>query len=156
MVSTIANRKKSFYAAIVPDRNFQRLGNHPIAADAQGNLPCFSDILEKYHARLYRGDFTNPVKPGIRGAYMLDQFTAFQEDRLHRIVQIVGTQSRDDGFHLLNAYHIYGVKSDPGFHFDVMKVTGAAIGHILTDVLTGKATTGAESHLNATPCDRLL
>jgi len=156
VISNVTNRNKSLYAALVPDRNFQRLGGHRIAADAQANPACFAATLKQYHERLYRGDFINPKKPGIHGAYMLDPDTAFQEDHLHRNVQTIGIESRRDGFHLLNAYHVYGVKSDPGFHFDVMNVGGGMIGPILTDVLTGKSNGGAETHLNATPCDRLL
>jgi len=156
VLATITGRSKSLYSPMVPDRNFQRLGGHSIAADAQADLARFAEVLERYHAQLYRGDFRNPVKRGVRGAYMLDADTAFQEDHLHRTVQIIGAESREDGFHLLNAYHIYGVKSDPGFHFDVMNVEGGGIGHILTDVVNGTATGGAETHLNATPCDRLV
>lgn len=152
----ISNRAKALYAPLVPDRNFQRLGGHGIARDAQADLPRFAEIMAGYHAALYRGDFANPVKPKIRGAYLLDADTAFQEDHLHRAVQTIGVESRRDGFHLLNAYHLYGVKTDPGFHFDVMNVDGGAIGHMLTDILTGKTDGGAETHLNATPCDRLL
>lgn len=72
VVSNVTNRNKSVYAALVPDRNFQRLGGHQIAADAQANPACFAATLKQYHERLYRGDFINPKKPGIHGAYMLD------------------------------------------------------------------------------------
>lgn len=156
VLATITRRSKSRYAPLVPYRNFQRLGGHPIAADAQADLAQFADILERYHGQLYHGDFRNPVKPGIRGAYMLDTDTAFQEDHLHRTLQTIGPDSREDGFHLLNAHHVYGVKSDPGFHFDVMNVRGGGIGHTLKDVVTGAAKGGTDTHLNATPCDRLV
>lgn len=156
VVLTITNRKKSLYAPLVPDRNFQRLGNHLIARDAQADLAGFAATLDRYHAELYRGNFTNPKKPQVRGAYMLDADTAFQQDHLHTTVQIIGSESRRDGFHLLNAFHVYGVKTDPGFHFDVMKVSGGGIGHTLSDVLTGKRSSPTEVHLNVTPCDRLL
>jgi hypothetical protein len=156
VVLTVANRDKSLYAPLVPDRNFQRLGHHPIAAAIQAAPDQIATIFAKYHNELYRSDFKNPVKPQIRGAYMLDDETAFQEDRLHNTTQIIGDESRNDGFHLLNAYHVYGVKVDPGFHFDVMSVGGGAIGQVLTDVLTGNSASAAEEHLNATPCDRLV
>ncbi|MFC3442908.1 hypothetical protein ACFOKF_17175 [Sphingobium rhizovicinum] len=156
VVLTISNRAKALYAPLMPDRNFQRLGGHGIARDAQADPSRFAAILQEYHAALYRGDFANPKKRQIRGAYMLDSETAFQQDRLHNTVQIIGPESRQDGFHLLNAYHIYGVKTDPGLHFDVMNADGGAINHTLDDVLTGKQGGGAEKHLNATPCDRLL
>jgi len=87
---------------------------------------------------------------------MLDNETAFQEDRLHSIVQTIGTESRTDGFHLINAFHAYGVKIDPGFHFDVMNEGGGAIGHVLSDVLSHKMSEKSDTHLNATPCGRLL
>ena len=87
---------------------------------------------------------------------MMDEETAFQEDHLHRTVQIIGANSRRDGFHLLNAYHIYGVKTDPGFHFDVMNEAGAPIRRAFTDVLNGAAAGRTETHLNITPCDRLV
>lgn len=156
VLATVTRRSKSLYAPLVPFGNFQRLGGHPIAADAQADLARFTEILERYHEQLYHGDFRNPEKPGIRGAYMLDADTAFQEDHLHRTLQTIGVESREDGFHLLNAYHVYGVKSDPGFHFDVMNVRGGGIGHMLKDVVTGAAKGGTDTHLNATPCDRLV
>jgi hypothetical protein len=156
VIRTIAHRKKSLYAPLVPDRNFQRLGAHRIAADIQSDPANMQSIFAKYHRQLYQANFMNPVKPKIRGAYMLDPNTAFQEDHLHRTKQILGAESREDGFHLLNAYHVYGVKADPGFHFDVMNASGGAIRHVLTDILNGKLRGGAETHLNATPCDRLL
>lgn len=152
----VSQRAKSLYAPLVPDRNFQRLGGHPIATDAQTNLADFAQIMKNYHDALYRGDFINPVKRGIRGAYMLDARTAFQQDHLHKTVQIIGPASRHDGFHLLNAYHVYGVKTDPGFHFDVMSEGGASIGHTFTDVLIGRTAGQTETHLNITPCDRLV
>jgi hypothetical protein len=156
VLATLSRRSKSFYAPLIPDRNFQRLGGHLIASDAQANLAHFASILDHYHTRLYDGDFRNPKKSGIRGAYLLDAHTAFQEDHFHRGLQTIGVQSRQDGFHLLNAYHVYGVKSDPGFHFDVMNATGGRIGHILTDVLTGASDGGGSTHVNVTPCDRLV
>ena len=156
VVFAVSNRKKSQYAPLLPYKNFQLLGSHPVAADIQADPANTAAIFARYHGHLYRGDFVNPEKPGIRGAYMLDPTTAFQEDHLHRNVQTIGMDSRTDVFHLINAYHIYGVKTDPGFHFDVMNVGGGAIGHILTDVLTGRTGGGAERHLNATPCGRLL
>lgn len=157
IVLAVTNRSKSLYAPLVPDLNFQRLGNHPIARDIQANPAEFASILQKYHANLYKGDFKNPRKPQVRGGYMLDPNTAFQQDRLHSTVQIIGDESRRDGFHLINAYHTYGVKTDPGFHFDVMNAEGHAIRHNLTDILTKRVAGGGEAtHLNATPCDRLL
>lgn len=152
VLGTVTRRSKSLYAPLVPYRNFQRLGGHLIAADAQADLTHFASILARYHAKLYHADFRNPKRPGIRGAYMLDADTAFQEDHLHRTSQTIGIESRLDGFHLLNAYHVYGVRSDPGFHFDVMNVEGGGISHMLTGVSDG----GTETHLNATPCDRLV
>lgn len=156
VVRTISNRSKSLYAPLLPDRNFQRLGGHPVARAAQDDPARFAAVLDQYHAELYRSDFVNPKKPKVRGAYMLDAETAFQQDHLHKVVQNISAESRRDAFHLLNAYHVYGVKSDPGFHFDVMNSRGESIRHILGDILTGNQTNGAEDHLNATPCDRLL
>ena len=112
--------------------------------------------MRDYHKTLYRGDFVNPVKPGIKGAYLLDAQTAFQQDHLHKTLRIIGPNSGRDGFHLLNAYHVYGVKTDPGFHFDVMNEADDAIGRTFTDVLTGRTAGRTEKHLNITPCDRLV
>jgi len=152
----VSQRAKSNYAPLVPDHNFQRIGANPIAADVQANPAQFGAIMRRHHQALYRGSFTNPKKSGVRGAYMMDEETAFQEDHLHRTVQIIGANSRRDGFHLLNAYHIYGVKTDPGFHFDVMNEAGAPIRRAFTDVLNGAAAGRTETHLNITPCDRLV
>jgi hypothetical protein len=154
VIQAINNRAKTLYAPLIPLRNFQEPAPAPIAAEVQDDPSKFSDIMAAHHKRLYDGAFQNPEKKKIRGAYMLDTETAFQQDHLHKTVQIIGPQSREDGFHLLNAYHIYGVRSDPGFHFDVMNARGKAIGHVFEDVLTGIATDASERHLNITPCDR--
>lgn len=156
VMAAVTQRAKSLYAPLVPDRNFQRIGGHAIAEAIQADPARFAEILADYHAALYRGDFANPKKPGITGAYMVDADTGFQQDHLHKTVQTIGLESRQDGFHLLNAYHVYGVKSDPGFHFDVMNVDGRAIGHTLQDVVSGKSSVRGDTHLNATPCDRLV
>lgn len=151
-----SNRPKSLHAALMPDRNFQRLGGHPIARDVQADPAHFEDVLRVHHDNLYRSDFRNPVKRKLWGAYMLDEDTAFQADRLHGSIQPVGQASRDDAFHLVNAHHTFGAKADPGLHFDVMNKDGGGIGYVLRDVLTGRTDGGATKHLNATPCDRLL
>lgn len=153
---TLRTRSKSFYAPLIPDRNFQRLTGRSIASDAQANPADFKAIMERYHADLYDGRFRNPRKSGIRGAYMFDVDTAFQEDHLHKTVQQIGADSRADGFHLLNAFHVYGAKADPGFHFDVMNSEGGAIGRVFSDVLSGDPTKAADTHVNATPCDRIV
>lgn len=156
VVSIISNRAKSLYAPLVPYQNFQCLGAHPIAQDIQASPARFDEILQQYHTQLYCGSFVNPKKRQIRGAYMFDADTAFQQDRLHSTVQIIGAKSRENAFHLLNAYHVYGVKTDPGFHFDVMNANGNSICHTFTDILTGKISNASDEHLNLTPCDRLL
>lgn len=156
VVATISRRAKSLYSPLLPSRNFQRLGPHDIAGEVQATPSEFAAIMTRYHERLYDGKFKNPRKSGVRGAYMLDADTGFQEDHLHRVVQAIGAASREDGFHLFNAYHVYGVKADPGFHFDIMKVDGGAVGDRFEDRLTGAARGGGETHLNATPCDRIL
>ncbi|WP_281823752.1 hypothetical protein [Sphingobium sp. BS19] len=156
VMAAVTQRVKSLYAPLAPDRNFQRVGGHAIAKAVQADPARFAEILSDYHVALYRSDFANPKKPGITGAYMLDADTGFQQDHFHKTVQTIGLESRKDGFHLLNAYHVYGVKSDPGFHFDVMNVNGRAIGHILQDVVSGKSSVRGDLHLNATPCDRLV
>ena len=156
VMAAVTRRAKSVYAPLVPDLNFQRLGGHAIAEAIQAEPARIAEILADYHQALYRGDFANPKKPSVTGAYMLDADTGFQQDHLHKTVQTIGQASRRDGFHLLNAYHVYGVKSDPGFHFDVMNVNGRQIGHILQDVLSGKSSVRVDTHLNATPCDRLV
>ena len=156
VVTAVANRRKSILAPLMPQWNFQGLGSHPIAHSVQANPAAFETTMDTYHSELYRSDFVNPTKRSIRGGYMLDAQTAFQEDHLHNVVQTIGPASRADAFHLLNAYHVYGVKSDPGFHFDVMNRGGGTIGHALHDVLTGHTDNGRSTHLNATPCDRLV
>lgn len=152
----VSQRGRSFLAPLVPFQNFQKGGSYEIARDAQADLASFRKIMTEYHATLYHGSFVNPVKRGIRGAYMFDGATAFQQDHLHKSVQIIGAESRRDGFHLLNAYHVYGVKTDPGFHFDVMNEEGGALGRSFTDVLYGRSSALMETHLNITPCDRLV
>lgn len=156
VLTSITERKKTFYSPLVPDCNFQRIGGHNIAREIQSDPGNFKKILDKYHALLYKGEFRNPVKKGITGAYMLDDNTAFQEDHLHNQTQTIGTASRSDAFHLLNAYHVYGVKFDPGLHFDVMNVKGGAIQHQLIDRLTMSKSDKQDKHLNASPCDRLV
>lgn len=153
---TLRSRSKSFYAPLIPDRNFQRLAGQSIAADAQTNPADFKAIMERYHRALYDGGFRNPRKSGIRGAYMFDVDTAFQEDHLHNTVQHIGPDSRADGFHLINAFHVYGAKTDPGFHFDVMNSKDGKIGNVFSDVLSGEPTQAADTHVNATPCDRIV
>lgn len=153
---TLRTRSKSLYAPLIPDRNFQRLTGQSIAADAQADPANFKATMERFHAALYEGGFRNPRKSGIRGAYMFDADTAFQEDHLHKTVQHIGPDSRVDGFHLLNAFHVYGAKTDPGFHFDIMNSEGGAIGHVFSDVLSGEPTKAADTHVNATPCDRIV
>ena len=156
VIQAINHRSKALYAPLIPFRNFQKLAPAPIAAEVQDDPSKFSDIMMAYHERLYDGAFQNPEKKKIRGAYMLDGETAFQQDHLHKTVQIIGPNSREDGFHLMNAYHLYGVRMDPGFHFDVMNAGGKAIGHVFDDALTRIATDASEVHLNITPCDRRL
>ncbi|TFW13999.1 hypothetical protein EGY25_01965 [Brevundimonas intermedia] len=153
---SIRNRPRSMFAPVAPDHNFQRLGGHPIARDIQADPAAIEGVLRRYHDNLYDAGFRNPEKRFLHGAYMLDARVAFQGDRLHTTVQIIGPESRKDGFHLLNAYHTYGVANDPGFHFDVMAKDGGAIGLALSDALARKSSDLAEKHLNATPCDRLV
>lgn len=156
IADAVNHRSKSLYAPLVPDRNFQRLAPARISADVQADLAAFRLVMARYHQALYRANFINPKKRGIRGAYMLDDEVAFQQDHLHKSVQILGEASRRDGFHLLNAYHVYGVRTDPGFHFDVMKEGGVAIGRDFADILDGRPADKAEPHLNITPCDRMV
>ena len=151
-----SNRPKSLHAPLMPDRNFQKLGGHGIARDVQADPAKSDEIVRGYHGDLYKSDFRNPEKRKLWGAYMLDDDTAFQADRLHSSVQAIGQASRSDAFHLFNAHHSFGAKTDPGLHFDVMNKDGNGIGHVLRDVLTGIADGGDTKHLNATPCDRLL
>jgi hypothetical protein len=156
VATAMSNRGRTVFAPLLPDRNFQRLGQHPVAQELQADPANVATILDRYHRALYRQDFVNAEKPKRRGAYMLDDRTAFQDDRLHTTTQIIGPKSRANGFHLLNAYHTYGFKVDPGFHFDVMNVDGGKIGRDLVDVLKDRSAGRAETHLNATPCDRLV
>jgi hypothetical protein len=156
VVNAVSNRDKSLYAPLIPDRNFQRPTAQAIMANVQANPADFRAIMQLFHKALYSPNFQNPRKKGMRGAYMYDADTAFQEDHFHKAVQQIGPESRVDGFHLLNAYHVYGVKTDPGFHFDVMNSKGKAIGHVFEDVLAEKATKAADTHINITPCDRVV
>ncbi|HEX7852518.1 MAG TPA: hypothetical protein VF523_10010 [Burkholderiales bacterium] len=153
VITAVNNRSKTLYAPLMPFRNFQEPAEARIAAEVQANPAAFDDIMQSHHQRLYDGGFKNP-KRNIRGAYMFDGQTAFQQDHLHKTVQVIGQDSRTDGFHLLNAYHLYGVRTDPSFHFDVMNAEGKAINHVFEDVLTGTKTDARDRHLNITPCDR--
>jgi hypothetical protein len=155
VINSITNRPKSHYAPLIPFVNFQKLAVEPIACDVQRRPEAFAEIMQGYHYKLYDGSFKNPKK-NVRGAYMLDADTAFQQDHLHKTVQVIGKESHEDGFHLLNAYHLYGVGIDPGFHFDVMNINGNAINHVFEDVLTGEESNANDQHVNITPCDRRL
>jgi hypothetical protein len=156
VVNEINNRVKSLYAPLIPLMNFQNPTGMSIAKDVQENPGSFASIMLKYHKILYNGAFRNPVKKNVAGAYMFDADIAFQQDPLHNTTQTIGKRSHSDGFHLLNAYHVYGVPTDPGFHFDVMNVKGKPISQVFEDILTGAKSDPGDSHINITPCDRQI
>ncbi len=86
---------------------------------------------------------------------MLNDTVGFQQDRLHDTAQF-GKASREDVFHLLNAYHKYGSAVEPGLHFDVTDKNGGALLEVFKDILTDKKSASSDTHINVTPCDRLL
>jgi hypothetical protein len=151
----LANLPNKNYAPRIPFLNFQVLGDHQVAADAQADLTTFCDVMTAYHEKLYSPDFQNQRKKFMRGAYLLDEQIGFQKDMLHSSAQL-GAESRQDGYHLLNAFHMYGFPVTPGFHFDVSAVDGKGIGRVFTDVLDGHQSSVASTHVNVSPDDRLL
>jgi hypothetical protein len=150
----LANLRSNVLAPRIPMNNFQIPANQPIARDAQANLGNFADTMNRYHDALYNPDFQNPRK-GTRGAYMYSESIGFQRDRLHISAQI-GVESRKNIFHLINAYHLYGLATEPGFHFDVMSTGGKELRKIFRDILSGTLSSPNATHVNISPCDRLL
>ncbi len=151
----LANLTNTDYAPRVLPMNFQSKGHHAIAWSAQADLAEFCDVMRSYHAELYQANYQNPRKRYMRGAYMLDGRIGFQRDRLHAYAQL-GAESRADGYHLLNAFHMYGFPVTPGYHFDISAADGNPIGHVFTDILSGYQSSPKATHVNMTPCDRLL
>lgn len=151
----LANLSNSNYAPRVPLNNFQEKGGHFIAMQAQANLTNFCETMEGFRKKLYSANFQNYRKKYMRGAYMLDERIGFQRDRLHSDAQ-VGAESRANGYHLLNAFHMYGVPVVPGYHLDVSPADGNAIGWVFEDILNGQLSKASATHVNVTPCDRLL
>lgn len=151
----LANLRNNVLAPRLPKENFQVLANRPIARDVQADLSRLAEIMNRYHSELYDSAFQNPRRGGARGAYMFDENIRFQRDKLHKSAQI-GQRSRTDIFHLINTYHLYGLAIDPGFHFDVMRVDGEGLKKIFRDVLDGKSSSPSDTHVNISPCDRLL
>lgn len=151
----INNLPQNELAARMPYYNFQQISGNPIAMDVQSDLSKFEQTMKHYHSKLHDGGFQNPVKKYMRGGYRLDDRIAFQRDRLHSNATI-GTSSRDHIFHLINAYHLYGVAVDPGYHFDVVAADGKQVGSKFRDVVTKKPSSSTSTHLNITPCDRII
>ena len=151
-----SNRPKSLYAALVPDRNFQRLGGHPVARDVQADPSHFENILRTHHDALYRSDFKNPEKRKLWGAICWMRTPRSKPTactgRFRRSGRLAATMPS-----IFSTPTTRSVpKADPGLHFDVMNKDGNGISHVLQDVLTGRIDGGTTRHLNATPCDRLL
>ena len=151
----LSNLPQSNYAPRLPLVNFQDLGGHAIAQDAQKDLTKFQDTMEHYHKSLSSPLFRNKRRPYMRGAYMLDHRIGFQRDLLHSSAQ-VGCASRQDGYHLLNAFHMYGLAISPGWHFDVSRHEGGEVGYEFRDVLTGDYSTTKDMHVDITPDDRIV
>jgi hypothetical protein len=139
----------------LPLRNFQEKGGHLIAAKAQRNLGRFADTMEEFQKALYNPNFRNPRKPYMRGAYKLSDRIGFQRDRLHNYGHI-GAASRDDVFHLINAYHLFGVAIFPGDHSDVMTQGDQPLQMVFADIITEKTSLPGDRHINITPCDRVV
>lgn len=115
----------------------------------------FQKETELIHSSLYDSNFQNPVKKQVRGGYLLADKIFFQRDRLHDSAKL-GADSRSHGFHLLMAHFRFGVAVQPGFHFDVMRFDGRPIQRQFSDILTGTCSNANETHINISPCDRLL
>jgi hypothetical protein len=151
----LANLPLKNYAPRVPYLNYQCAGPHPVAEKAQADLSHFCDVMTTNHDLLYSPTFQNQRKKFMKGAYMLDDRVGFQRDMLHSSAQL-GADSRQDGYHLLNAFHMYGYPVTPGFHFDVSAEDGGPIGHAFKDVLDNSDSDAALSHVNISPDDRIL
>ena len=151
----LANLPLNNCAPRMPFDNFQIKGGQPIARDAQNNLKDFCNTMDTYHGVLHNPEFRNKRKPLMRGAYMFDSNIGFQRDRLHSTAYL-GSESRADGYHLLNAYHMYGYAISPGLHFDVSKHGGGEVRYSFQDALTRKRTGPKATHLNVTPDDRVI
>lgn len=151
----LTNLSNTNFAPRVPFVNFQLKTPAQIAESAQSDLSQFCEVMKRYHTELYLHSFQNAKKPKMRGAYMLSKDIGFQRDRLHDWAYL-GEESRRDGYHLLNAFHMYGLAITPGWHFDVSRRGGGSLGRVFTDALTGAESEAREGHVNITPCDRLI
>lgn len=149
----MAHLPLDIHAPRMPMNNYQNRAEE-IARLAQERKESFSVIMEEFHNKLHDSKFKNPKKPYMRGAYMFNDRVGFQRDRLHSGAQI-GTESREDVFHLINAYHMYGYPVEPGLHFDVVERNGGTLNEVFEDILDGRETSKGSTHVNITPCDRL-
>ena len=139
-------------AAKLPVRNFQHLNGTALARDVFQDPDRLTDHVEHWQGVLYDGSRQNPRKP-IRGGYLLEGETILQRDRMHDAAQL-GQQSREHVFHLLSAYHDFGVATVPGLHFDVFRLSASALDRSFCDQLTKAETDRNATHVNITPSDR--
>lgn len=150
----LINLPRNVLSPFIPDYNFQRLGPYTIAEDAQRDWTNFESIMRAYHEKLYDGSFRNPRRRYMVGAYKLDKRVGFQRDRLHKLDAGVGHASRENGDHLVNAYHLYGLPIIPHLRFDVNAEDNKRLGYAFTDVLTGVGSDPDRLHIDVTPDDR--
>jgi uncharacterized protein YdaU (DUF1376 family) len=150
----LANLPQNVLAPRLPKENFQELFSILIAKKAQSSLEKFAAVMIEFHEQLYSPNFQNPKKK-IKGAYMPTADIGFQRDRLHDVARLE-IESRDNIFHLINAHHVYGLAIEVGFHFDVMAKDGGGLKEVFQDIVTRKTSSALDTHVNITPCDRLL
>jgi hypothetical protein len=150
----MANLPANLHSPRMPLKNFQERAAS-IAEAAQADKASFAAIMQGFHEKLYDPSFKNTEKPYMRGAYLLNEKVGFQKDRLHDTAQF-GNASRDDVFHLINAYHTYGFAVEPGLHFDVTEREGGTLNEVFQDILNDKESSAGDTHVNITPCDRLV
>ena len=150
----LINLPRNILAPYMPYHNFQHIGSYPIAAEVQADWEGFESLMRSYHGLLHDPSFRNARRGYMIGAYKLDTRVGFQRDRLHKHDAPIGSDSRVDRYHLLNAYHTYGLPIVPHLRFDVSAHDGKRVGHSFVDVLTGKCSDAEISHLDISPDDR--
>jgi hypothetical protein len=151
----LANLSNTNFAPRVPMLNYQSRVPTEIALSAQADLSLFCEVMNAFHRQLYDSSFINPAKKYMRGAYMLNAEVGFQRDRLHHSAKL-GKDSREHAYHLINAFHMYGFAVRPGWHFDVVREDGRALRVQFQDCVTGKRSAASATHVNVSPCDRVL
>jgi hypothetical protein len=148
------NIPRNNMSPLLPVLNYYSEMMPEISCEIFNETTDISEYFKTIHLEFYDGAFKNPVKPEIRGAYMFTDNIFFQRDRLHDNAFFAPGRSRDN--ELIWAHYRLGVSFVPGFHFDVMQASGKKIGRTFMDKPTQARSDPESTHLNVTPCDRIL